>query len=361
MEYIVYKTTNKVNNKLYIGVHKTINHKIFDKYIGNGLKIGMKIKEPKTPFQYAILKYGYENFNREVLYVFNTADEAYDKEAELVDIEFVKRVDTYNVALGGGGCRLCYPVYQFDSNGNLVQKWDSSEEAMEYFGSTTNSLQTALQFKEKLFGYYWSRSETININEFSKGDPKKTVYKYTKEGKCIAIYPSITEAANIEGIERTVLTTDIKLESLVKEGFYFSTTLYELFVPKKKESLKGKSYYLYTLEGDYIDIFENSKDLLNYFGVKGWNTIYRAIHGQNGVYKNYQIKTEYLGDKIEAKINKSKPKKVYVYSSNNEFIKECDSIQKASKEFNVHLSSLNRVLRGLSHTTNNYIFRFDKI
>ena len=36
MKYIVYQTTNLINNKIYIGVHKTVNPDIFDGYIGNG-------------------------------------------------------------------------------------------------------------------------------------------------------------------------------------------------------------------------------------------------------------------------------------------------------------------------------------
>ena len=49
MFYTVYKTTNLVNNKIYIGVHKT--SKPNDTYIGSG-----KILAD------AILKYGKENF-----------------------------------------------------------------------------------------------------------------------------------------------------------------------------------------------------------------------------------------------------------------------------------------------------------
>ncbi len=36
MNYIVYKTTNKINGKIYVGVHRT-NPDIFDGYIGCGV------------------------------------------------------------------------------------------------------------------------------------------------------------------------------------------------------------------------------------------------------------------------------------------------------------------------------------
>ncbi len=88
MKYTVYETTNLHNGKIYIGVHKTNNP--CDRYIGSG-KI---LKE-------AIQKYGRDAFVKKVLYVFNTPKEAYEKEKELVDIDFINRNDTYNIAVGG--------------------------------------------------------------------------------------------------------------------------------------------------------------------------------------------------------------------------------------------------------------------
>lgn len=38
-KWIVYLTTNLINQHIYIGVHKTINPDIFDGYIGNGIYI----------------------------------------------------------------------------------------------------------------------------------------------------------------------------------------------------------------------------------------------------------------------------------------------------------------------------------
>jgi len=48
-------------------------------------------------------KYGKSNFNKEVLFDFDTEDEALLTETDLVDEEFVARLDTYNIQLGGRG------------------------------------------------------------------------------------------------------------------------------------------------------------------------------------------------------------------------------------------------------------------
>jgi hypothetical protein len=41
MKYIVYLTTNIINNKIYIGVHGTNNPDIFDGYLGCGVNINI--------------------------------------------------------------------------------------------------------------------------------------------------------------------------------------------------------------------------------------------------------------------------------------------------------------------------------
>lgn len=88
--YTIYKTTNKINGKIYIGCHKTKN--LNDNYLGSG-----KI------LKYAIEKNGVENFDKEILYIFDNPEEMFAKEAEIVNEDFLAEENTYNLKIGGFG------------------------------------------------------------------------------------------------------------------------------------------------------------------------------------------------------------------------------------------------------------------
>ena len=86
--YTIYKTINLINGKIYIGVHKE-NGKF---YLGSGKLL-----------KQAIEKYGIDNFKKEILFSYETSEDAYKKEYQIVDEEFINRKDTYNIMTGGFG------------------------------------------------------------------------------------------------------------------------------------------------------------------------------------------------------------------------------------------------------------------
>lgn len=363
MKYIVYQTTNLINNKIYVGVHKTENPDVFDGYIGNGAYVNKPstYNNPDTPFKFALKKYGVKNFKRKILYIFDYVEEAYSKEEQIVDASFVRMENNYNVSLGGGNVAIIsYPINQFDEKGVLIKHWNFLIDAIDEYGVTRNAFYTAIHFKEKLKGFYWSRENEIDVSQYSHSRKAIPVYKYSKEGKCLEIYESITKAAKENNIGQGELSQYIKEESLVRKMFYFSTSLVDEFKPKPRIALKGKKFYLYTLNGDFIKEFESTKSLMTYLKICSYNTIYRTINSKNGIYKNYQIKIENLGEKIKPVEldNDLLPKPIDVYLASGEFYKHYDAINTAVRELNLKGSSVNRVLRGLAKTTGGYTMKY---
>ena len=93
--YLIYKITNTLNNKIYVGAHVTENKN--DSYMGSGSYLRRAQK-----------KYGLDKFKKEILFECKSADEMFKREAEIVDEEFVARLDTYNLKVGGdGGWDFC--------------------------------------------------------------------------------------------------------------------------------------------------------------------------------------------------------------------------------------------------------------
>lgn len=90
MFYTIYKVTNKLNGKFYIGSHKT--KKLDDGYMGSGKYLLDAQK-----------KHGLENFEKEILFVFDNSKDMYAKEAEIVNKDFLIEENTYNLKIGGFG------------------------------------------------------------------------------------------------------------------------------------------------------------------------------------------------------------------------------------------------------------------
>jgi hypothetical protein len=90
MFYYLYQIRNLINDKIYVGVHKT--KKLDDEYMGSG-KILLQ----------AYQKYGIENFKKDILEYFTNSTDMFNREKAIVTDEFLLREDTYNLRRGGQG------------------------------------------------------------------------------------------------------------------------------------------------------------------------------------------------------------------------------------------------------------------
>lgn len=88
MYHYVYKTTNLINNKYYIGVHST--NDLNDGYLGSGRII-----------KSSILKNGKNNFKIEILKHFDNRESALLYESEIITHDIINDPLSYNLIFGG--------------------------------------------------------------------------------------------------------------------------------------------------------------------------------------------------------------------------------------------------------------------
>jgi len=128
MFYFIYKTTNNINGKYYIGCHKTAN--IDDGYMGSG-KALLK----------AIEKYGKHNFTKEILIYCTTIDDMFEKEKEIVNESVVNDENSYNLKIGGSS------NFYYVNKNKLNHK---TNQHLKHAEKLKNDPEYAKQFSKKM-------------------------------------------------------------------------------------------------------------------------------------------------------------------------------------------------------------------
>ena len=88
--HFIYKTTNILSGKYYIGMHSTDN--LEDGYLGSGNRLRL-----------AVRKHGKENFKREILEFCNSREELIKKEIEIITVDEISKKECINLKVGGQG------------------------------------------------------------------------------------------------------------------------------------------------------------------------------------------------------------------------------------------------------------------
>jgi len=88
--HFIYKTTNLLSGRYYIGMHSTDD--LNDGYLGSGKRL-----------RYSINKYGVDNHHREILEFCDTRTDLKAREGEIVNLNEIAKVDCMNLKIGGCG------------------------------------------------------------------------------------------------------------------------------------------------------------------------------------------------------------------------------------------------------------------
>lgn len=121
MKHYIYKITNLLNNREYIGVR---SHPFpeEDSYMSSSLILKEEIR-----------RVGIENFKKEILEYFNSREEADLKEVELVDYLYVINPNTYNQRTGGpsGVALSSLRLDVYKDVDTIVERYKKGESAEE--------------------------------------------------------------------------------------------------------------------------------------------------------------------------------------------------------------------------------------
>lgn len=240
MYYTIYKTTNLINNKIYIGLHETEDPE--DNYFGSGIFLKKAIK-----------KYGSENFKKDVLFIFNSKEEMIKKEIEIVNEEFIKRKDTYNMSKGGFGLSTLTNEKRKDA----VNKIKKSLSDLDLTIRSKKRIESMIKSDENIFKKIGEKSALTQIKSYKNGyiNPNTNlnnvhIYNSNNEIEFTCKRSELKSICNENNLPERVL-----IKSLQQKG----TPLYFYQPPTKKEFKKFKGWYALYENEQRIEINEYIK------------------------------------------------------------------------------------------------------
>lgn len=351
-KWIVYQTTCLVNNKIYVGVHKTKNPDVFDGYIGCGIEIGYTIKNTNNAYLRALKKYGYKNFVRTTIKIFDNEDDAYKLEEEIVDWNFIKRRDTYNTCLGGRHGNHYKKFYQYDLDGNFIKEWFSRESIIEHYNmhDNKNGIRFAIDKKYSMFNSYWTDEyvEHLDISDY-RLNTFTTIYKVDFEGNIIAEYESAVKASEENNIPLSSIYDALHKKCPLKDH-YWTKDASDIFNIIKLSDLNGisdKTISIYTSDKKLFKSFVSRKKLVSYLNVSD-KEVRNAIKNEtpiNGYLIQYGFYDTFGNHKMPGI-------KVEQWDLDGNLVKTWNTIAECAKEH----PKVRLVLKGIRKQTHGYTF-----
>lgn len=166
--HYVYRITNKINGRYYIGMRSTDNEDD-SSYMGSGKRIGYEKK-----------KHGIENFTKEIIEFLPSRKEAGEKEKELVNEETLKDSLCLNLKKGGEYSPGTYGKKYSEESRKKMSEWERTPEMRKRMAKAATGRKMTDDDKQKMsqsrLGRKWteehrrltmearSKSENLSFN-----------------------------------------------------------------------------------------------------------------------------------------------------------------------------------------------------
>lgn len=240
----IYKITNVINNKVYIGQSKNIKQRISGHF--NKLK---NLNHNNIYLQRAYNKYGINTFSVEVLCYCNI------EKLSIKESFYIKKYNSFKRNFGYNLTEDCNThilstrkkiafknkelliknninkkenakkVNQYSLDGSFIKTWKSSDEIKNFYKLSIGNLNTYLNnftTTKSLCNYMWKWDDGVysKIDTYKQGKPKKSIIVY-KDNIPYKTFEKIQDACKDLNIHRSTIERSIKGIAKNSQGFTF--------------------------------------------------------------------------------------------------------------------------------------------
>ena len=271
--YHIYKATNLINGKSYIGQSNNVRSRIWQHL--------RRYEKENCLFHEELEKYGDENFSWEII------DETDSKEKAIeLERKYIKQFNTikpfgYNMNKGGVGGHNARPIVCLNLDGSYVKRYDSAGDAkIDGFSDSDILLcckNKQRRCKDKMFMFEDEYLEN-GSKTYEKPTPnrRKAIIQCDCNGNKVAEYESVNSASEITGIQRTRISSVLIGATKHAQGYIF---VYKEDFPIKdiaKYEIRKKGRKVAQVDkttGEIIKVFDRVAD-----AGRELNVDYKCIH-----------------------------------------------------------------------------------
>lgn len=340
----IYKITNKVNGKIYVGQSVNIKQRWAEH------KANLRNNKHENLYlQNAWNKYGEENFSFEIIEKCNQ-DELDDKETFWISecnsyINFVN-AHGYNLTIGGGGTRKIHKVSQYDLSGKFIKEWDNGIIAGENTGISIASIYGSCIHRLSYAGnYIWLYSDEVTKELLAQRLSKikcRKVLQYDKFANFIREWDSLNQIDKELGFNpvQCVNHTTSSCHGYIfkyKDDPLEITEEYCNKVRNLCKNINNKPFYQVDKEGKIINRYNSLRDAVD----AGWSErmVNECCRGLRNNHKGFiwVYESDYENiTKDDCVKMLEKPKKrrysILQYDLNGNLIKEYDYLKDVKVE-----------------------------